>query len=434
MKFSFVISAAVFVSITILCCDTENKSQVSEKLLYEKGIYGKEQWAPMLQYVLKLHRSSTHEKTFPFPYDWEEIGPGYCYAPAFGHWDIVHQVMDALVYDKEHGLRQLYNDVANQTATGMVPGSIWMPGGLSGREKAEWNTETEGHPPVWMIAVDDYIEASGNKDILKDFYVPLMRQITWFENKRKATGEGFFYNDILLKEWESGVDEGVRFDETDLGRWACIDATCHVYKMYEYAEKWSGELGLDTSFFAKRRDELKTFIQDSLYVSSEKIFYDIWAVNDPSKRHIVFENLWPLMTGSATNQQADALIDNYILDSAHFFTPHPISTVSVSDPKFELRLWRGCSWNSMTYWVARGCASYGRNDAALKILERALDMTSAQFNKTGTIWEFYHPFGGDQQSLLRKPQTEFNVPSKDYLGHNPLLAMAKLYYDLSNHE
>lgn len=28
--------------------------------------------------------------------------------------------------------------------------------------------------------------------------------------------------------------------------------------------------------------------------------------------------------------------------------------VSLSDPKFELRMWREPTWNSMTYWAARG--------------------------------------------------------------------------------
>lgn len=61
-------------------------------------------------------------------------------------------------------------------------------------------------------------------------------------------------------------------------------------------------------------------------------------------------------------------------------------------------------------------------------------MSSAQFGKTGTIWEFYHPFGGNESDLLRKPHAGFPLPFPDYMGHNPLLAMAKLYNDLKNPE
>lgn len=388
---------------------------------------GKLAWSPLLKYVKELHEKSTHPKAYPFDYDWEDIGIGYVYSPSFGHWDIVHEVLDALVYDRKHALEQLYNDIKNQEPNGLVPGTIWMPGGRSGRVAVSWNKEDAGHPPLWVIAVDDYIQMGNNDSILKTAYPALIRQITWFENKRKADSEGFFYNDILLKKWESGIDEGIRFDKTGLGKWACIDATSHVYMMYKNAEKWSHLLGMDARHFAKRKNELEHFINDSLYCTQDKVYRDIWAVKDPSLRNLSFEIFWPLMVGAIPKERADYLIDNYLLNPAHFLTAHPIPTVSLSDPKFELRLWRGSTWNSMTYWVARACANYNRPDAAKILLERALDQTARIFAETGTVWEFYHPMGGLQTDMKRKPQTPYNIPSKEYLGHNPLIAMADLY-------
>jgi putative isomerase len=84
----------------------------------------------------------------------------------------------------------------------------------------------------------------------------------------------------------------------------------------------------------------------------------------------------------------------------------------------------------MAYWAARACLNYGRKDAARLILEKALDDSAKQFRRTGTIWEFYHPLGGHPEDVQRKPNTKYNVPSRDYLGHNPLLAMARLYDSL----
>jgi len=71
--------------------------------------------------------------------------------------------------------------------------------------------------------------------------------------------------------------------------------------------------------------------------------------------------------------------------------------------------------------------NYDRKDAALKLLERALDATAKVFDETGTIWEFYHPLSGNPELLQRKPHTDYNTPFKDYLGHNPVIAMARLY-------
>ena len=70
---------------------------------------------------------------------------------------------------------------------------------------------------------------------------------------------------------------------------------------------------------------------------------------------------------------------------------------------------------------------YNRQDAAIRLIERALDATAEQFAVTGTIWEFYHPFGGAPTELQPKPHTDYNTPCKEYLGHNQLLAMARLY-------
>ena len=52
--------------------------------------YGKSEWRPLLDYVEMLHGKSQFRPRGVLPYPWEDIGPGYCYGPAFGHWDAVH--------------------------------------------------------------------------------------------------------------------------------------------------------------------------------------------------------------------------------------------------------------------------------------------------------------------------------------------------------
>ncbi|WP_324674793.1 MGH1-like glycoside hydrolase domain-containing protein [Hymenobacter sp. GOD-10R] len=398
-----------------------------QQLATDASRAGKPAWRPMLTYVAGLHQKGTHPAAWPFDYEWEDLGPGYVYGNAFGHWDVVHETLDVLPSYPEHALHQLLNDIKNQEPNGLLPGSIYMPGGMSGRDSVTWNKNTQGHPPLWPLAVQDYVKLTKDSTVIKTFYTPLVRQIAWFENTRKAEGEGFFYNDILLKKWESGVDEGIRFDEVAKGALACVDATSHVFALYQMAAKWARQLGLDASYYEKRTNELRTFIQTGLYVPADGMFYDSWAVKDPALRNLPFESMWPLVTGAATQEQANRYIDNYLLNKSVFLTDHPIATVGRRDPKFELRMWRGPAWNSMAYWAARGCLNYGRKDAAKVILEKALDDSAKQFKRTGTIWEFYHPLGGKPEDVKRKPNTKYNTPCRDYLGHNPLIEMARLY-------
>lgn len=392
-----------------------------EKLKAETRKTEKTEWRPMLEYVAELHEKSTHPPREPFPYPWEEIGPGYCYGPAFGHWDIVHQILDVLPSEPQHARHQILNNLVAQQEDGLVPGTIWMRD-----EKPKWNNKA-GHPPVWPFAVEDYVDNHSLSDIIADCHIPLLRQIGWFEEHRAAEPRGFFYTDILDHTWESGVDEGIRFLDVQTGPFACVDATAHVYALYDFAARWSARLGKDSEPFAVKADAILDFIQNELYVEEVGFFFDLWAVRDSAKRHIGFEGMWPVVVGAANPEQAKKVIHEHLLNPDRFFTAHPIATVGAKDPHFELRLWRGPAWNSMTYWAARGCLRYGENEAARVIVERALDRSAEQFERTGTVWEFYHPLGGRPEDLERKPHTKFNTPCREYLGHNPLIAMARMY-------
>ena len=385
---------------------------------------GKPQWRTMLEYVAELHAKSIHPPREPFPFPWEEIGPGYCYGPAFGHWDIVHAVFDSLRSEPEHAMNQLRNNLTAQRDDGFIPGAIWMKD-----EFPRWSDQA-GHPPVWPIAVDEYTREHGTTDLMAECYVPLLRQIRWFENNRSARPFGFYYTDILNHSWESGIDEGIRFLEVKRGPFACVDATAHIYALYDIAGRWSDLLGKAPEPFRKKADELRDFIQNELFVEESGFFHDLWSVNDPRQRCLSYEGMWPLVVGAATQEQAERVIGDNLLNPRRFLSRHPISTVGLEDPHFELRMWRGPAWNSMTYWAARGCVRYGNGEAARTLLEMALDASGEQFERTGMIWEFYHPHGGKPEEVQRKPHTHFNTPCRDYLGHNPLIAMARLYDEI----
>jgi putative isomerase len=394
----------------------------------EASTLGKPSWRPLLKYVAELHERSTHPARPPFALDWEEIGPGYCYGPAFGHWDIIHQALDTLPMAPEHARDQLINALSLQRDNGYLPATGLFMGETRFFDPGAETQQT--HPPVWPFFVDEFLrQIPGDPaDLLRTSFTALQKQIGWFERERKAAeGEGFFYNDILNRRWESGVDEGIRFDDAPAGAFACVDATAHVYGMYEAAVRWADILGLDSTPFAVRAKALRHFIQNCLFDPTTGFFHDSWAVGQPDKYRLAFEGMWPIVLGAATNEQAARVIQDNFLETSRFFTKHPLATVGRSDPAFELRMWRGPAWNSMTYWAALGCVRYDYPDAARSLLEPALDLSAFWFEKTGTIWEFYHPEGGDPRTLDRKPDRPQHGPCPDYLGHNPLFAMARLY-------
>lgn len=390
---------------------------------------GKPEWRDLLAYVADLHVRATRPAEPPLPYDWEEIGPGYCYGPAFGHWDIAHQCLDSVIDAPEHVRLQMLNNFANQTLDGLIPGSIWMQSApyLDTLERRiHWRTAVM-HPPVWPVVVDQYFAQTGDRDFLAIALDRLERVIAWLEANRRTEAGGFYYADVRTHEWESGVDESARFDTIRHTDNACVDASSHAYLCYEAAARWCGTLGRDGSALAAKAEALKTFIQQHLFCEETGFFLDQWSVADPSIRCLSHEGLWPLAVGVATPDQARRSVEENLLNPDRFFTEHPVASLAKCDPNYEMRMWRGPTWNSTTYWAAVGCLNYGMPDQAASLLDRALSQSARVFARTNTIWEFYHPEGGEPEDVARKPQTETNIPCPDYLGHNPLIAMARLW-------
>jgi putative isomerase len=399
---------------------TPEGAPLRDALLREAQQPSRPTWQPMLRYLAELHGKSVHPPMGYFPHPFEDIGPGYQGGKVFGHIDITHERLDTVRALPSHARNQLLNELAGQQPDGLIPGVVSFD--KSGQ--AVWKPD-KGFPPFWVVSAEAYVELTSDHAFLTKCLEALRRQIEWFEAKRVAPGGGFYYLDVVQKTWESGMDEGIRYDERPARVAAAVDATSHVYMLYEHAARWSRTLGQSPELFESKAKALQEFIQTELWNDESGYFYDRWIVNEPT-RHLAFEGMWPVVTGAATAAQARRVIDGHLLNPQEFFTAHPIATVARSDAKYERRMWRGPAWNCMTYWAARGCARYERHDAARQLLEKALDATALEFQRSGTLWEFYDAELGDQETLFRKPKGR-SIPCVDYLGHNPLFAMTELW-------
>jgi len=394
----------------------------------EARAIGKPAWRGLLKYAADLHEKGTHPANATLPYDWEEIGIGY-QSRAFGHWDIAFISLDAVKSYPSHAKNQLLNNLHNQLPDGLVPGCIWITkiwGPENERNTPSWG-KSAGNPPVWPLAVQTYYEQTKDLSLIEAAYESLVRQIGWFEAKRKAAPEGYW---LSRAQWESGIDDDLRYEKfipNAKAPLACIDATCLVYAMQGYAATWSKLLGKDATPYEQRADALRTYIQTELWDESSGFFYDQWSAKSAKQRVESFTGCWPIVVGAATREQARSVIEKHLLNPERFFTAHPISTIGIRDPKFQLLMWHGPAWNSQTYLAALGCERYGYPEAGRQLLERALDQSALQYERTGTIWEFYDPFGGKPEELKREIKPPHRIPYADYMGHNPLLAMARLY-------
>lgn len=385
---------------------------------------GKPRWQSFLNQVISLHEDSIHAPCYGLPYRWEETSPSRELGIHFGHWDSVHVALDALAIGSKHGIQQILNTLSLQDGNGMIPGHLGIVD-----YKMKWTTKST-FPPLWPMAIHNYLTQCANEELIQYCYRCLVKQIEWFEKERRGEDDGFYYLDYLDRIWESGVEGGVRYDispDDTIDTLACIDATSHVYSLYRHASMWADLIGEEPEKWVTKGLDLKSFIENELFNEQKGYFFDQWVVENPEKEIITFEGMWPIFVGAASNEQAQRVINEYLLSHKHFFTPHPIPTLSLSSPHYSNVSWRGPTYNSMTYWAAQGCIHYHRLDAAKHLLERALDATAEKFEQTGFIWECYDPTKGNPKEITRHP---LDYPSKNHLGHNPLIAMAKLYDEI----
>ena len=414
-------AAVVFAAARAADIVTKEGVALRDALVREASRPANPEWRPMLLYLAELHGRSVMPPVGHFKYAYESIGPGYQGGRVFGHIDLAHERLDTVRAAPEHVRNQTRNELAGQQADGLIPGIVLF----NAAGQPSWKT-FKGFPPLWVVAVDAYVEQTSDTGFLSECLDALQKQIRWFETKRRLPEGGFYYLDVTVNTWESGMDEGIRYDERPAVPDACVDACAHLYLLYDCAARWSRTLQRPAAEWADKAKELREFIRHELWDTTTGFFYDRWTVRRPERRHLAFEGMWPVVVGAATPEQAKRVIDEHLLNPAEFFSPHPIATVALSDPKFELRMWRGPAWNCMTYWAARGCRRYGRGEAARRLVAAALDATAAEFARTGTLWEFYHPTMGDQTLLRRKPTAQ-NTPWRDYVGHNPLFALVDMW-------
>ncbi|MCC5848337.1 MAG: glycoside hydrolase [Verrucomicrobia bacterium] len=382
-------------------------------------------WLPCLCGHRELHQRSTLPATPPFRSPWITLGTGYHNHPAFGHWDLIHATLDVLEEHPDHARNQLDHLFGLQQPAGFIPSLVYM-----NRTPPGWHPHGAS-PPVWVVAVQDLWQQTRDGSLLDTAYRVLCRQISWYDLNRSLPAVSAYFDIGMMENtfWDSGVDFGIRYDTASEEPTPAVDSTAWGHMLFTHARDWAATLGLplEQDHWRQRAERFADFLRESCFDAETGFFHDPRWVGHPELRGLAIEGIWPLVTGAASPEQASRVIDENLMNHDRFFTPHPLASVGRADPKFSLTMWRGPTWNSMAYWAARGCLRYGRLDAAARILEAALDATARVFDQTGRIWEFYHPLGGSPLELQRKPWTAWNQPHADYLGHNPLAAMARLW-------
>lgn len=151
--------------------------------------------------------------------------------------------------------------------------------------------------------------------------------------------------------------------------------------------------GKDAKKFRVWEQQTRDAIQ-SLWNSHSQIFKLINVTQ--GKKISIYEdtiaNFLPLLAKAVTKTQLTQLI-NQLLDPKKYWSPVPLPSIALDNPKFELtRYWRGPSWPITNLLIIEGLRNYEMSNPCKKLQLKIIKKTMSMIEKYG-FSEYYNPYG-----------------------------------------
>lgn len=111
-----------------------------------------------------------------------------------------------------------------------------------------------------------------------------------------------------------------------------------------------------------------------------------------------FMALW---AGIATEQQAERMVKENLMDERTFCAPYGVRTLSKMEKMYNMRPthnpsnWQGPIWGVSNYMVFRGLADYGFKKEARTLARKTIALYGSDLKKEGALHEYYNPDTGE---------------------------------------
>ncbi|MEK6837220.1 MAG: trehalase family glycosidase, partial [Nanoarchaeota archaeon] len=262
-------------------------------------------------------------------------------------------------------------------------------------------------PPLIARAVLDVYSKSRNRKFLIDVFPRLQLYHKWLEDRREVNG--------VLKvvdSNESGEDNSVLWDDeltiplhkTYL-RWLTtyvpffpqkaaiksVKATAIYADALHCMAEMAMVLGMKQySNHYKEKSEAVAAAMTAVFKQKDGLYYSRTNKDKPIpyKTNSLFA---PMFAGVLSKAEAKKLVGEHLLNEKEFWTPFPIPTVAISEPKFSAKgYWRGPMWININWMLHRALLRYGFKAVAAELLEKNI----AAVRKSG-FREYYNPLTGE---------------------------------------
>jgi len=374
--------------------------------------------------ILKENRRRTdgHQYTLPspdsYPYQWL--------------WDSCFHAIVLARLEPEFAKEELRALVSRQFDDGMIPHMIyWQAGDLHRFEWGKDGTSALTQPPMIAHAVEQIYKSDGDKAFLKEIYPSLWKFYKYLIERRDPRKNHLA---SIINPDESGEDNSPRFDDV-LGVKHNVSLDDHLKKRIELVEK-NIKCNFDAENCMKNHFWVKDVPFNSIIIENlevlERLALELKIPKDAefcrnhilmmkaAMRKFMFENgvFWstyskdyikikvaswahfaPLFAGIYSQEEAEAVVKNHLLNEETFKSPYGIRTVSKQEPSYHATApsfsWRGPIWFAPHWFIYKGLLRYGFKKEAQEIHDASIKL----LEKEG-FREYYSPETGEGQGAM----------------------------------
>lgn len=258
----------------------------------------------------------------------------------------------------------------------------------------------------------------GDAEWLRDKFQFLQFFVGGYKNRYRhdATGLYFWQNDVMI-----GVDnDPCTYYRPDRSS-ASIYLNCMMYKELQAMCYLCDKLGLDEVGKQYEQDakELKEAIQAHCWDERDGFFYSVdlnlkainqesWAYHGGAPRNWdcliqrigVWSGFLAMWADIATPEQAKRMVEEHYKNTKTFCAPYGVRTLSKMEKMYNLKAsgnpssWLGPIWGVSNYLTWRGLVKYGFTEEAKDLATKTIIMFGKDFQKSGTLHEYYQPENG----------------------------------------
>lgn len=314
----------------------------------------------------------------------ESVAPSKAHYVGAWQWDNYFHALAFRYTNPALANDQIQFMLDHQQPDGMIPDAVYDEGTITQLEIPVSAAVTKP-PIIGWVAMHVY-EQTGDQQMLRDIYEPLVRWNSWWFGLNDDDSDGIVQ---YSHPFSSGLDdsplwdEGVPVEAVDLNTYLCLQMEslskmARILSRPREAEMWQ-----------RKSDTLAMRMIDHFYDPRAGLF---WSQKDHVRIDVVTPfSLYPLWTGKMPSHINDRLIA-HLCDEKTFRTQHPIPTVARNDPKYNPeQMWRGPVWINVNHIFVEALQRVGAKGMAQELAERTMQLVMSQ----NDIYEYYHPETGE---------------------------------------